>query len=192
MRRASRRSVAGTAEFRFMYILVGYFVLLALLFYFVHLGQLAWDILALSAIGWLVIEGSRNRRRLTRALEIGLFLMLFDLVAENAGWFAGLWHTVPSNLMGIVLALGVVPVQVMCIALFGGAAWALYLPRKFNKWHSLADCIVFAFFGALGERLLIGQGLFVYTLWWNSYLAFAAYLVTWAILHAVRYRVLTD
>ena len=71
----------------------------------------------------------------------------------------------------------------------GGTAWALYLPRRFDLWHSFLDCLAFAFFGALGERLLIGQVLFVYQQWWTSYDAFVAYFVTWVILHYLRYRV---
>ena len=78
----------------------------------------------------------------------------------------------------------------MAIAFFGGAAWALYLPKKFSLAHSIADCLVFGAFGALGEWLLIGQVLFVYQQWWTSYDAFAAYFLTWVILHFVRYRVL--
>jgi len=82
-----------------------------------------------------------------------------------------------------------VPLQVMGIAFFGGTAWALYLPRRFELGRSVADCLVFAAFGALGERLLIGQVLFVYQQWWTSFDAFGAYLVTWVILHYVRYGV---
>jgi hypothetical protein len=80
----------------------------------------------------------------------------------------------------------------MGIAFFGGAAWAVYQPKKFNLNHSIYDSLVFGFFGALGEWLLIGQGLFAYHLWWTSYLAFASYFLTWVILHFVRYRVFSD
>jgi len=108
---------------------------------------------------------------------------VFDFIFENSGWLAGLWHTKSQ------VAIGVVPLQVMGIAFFGGTAWALYLPRRFSAWHSLLDCLDFAFFGALGEHLLIGQVLFVYEKWWTSYDAFAAYFLTWVILHYVRYGV---
>jgi hypothetical protein len=94
-----------------------------------------------------------------------------------------LWYTTSQ------FHVGVVPLQVMGIAFFGGAAWALYLPRGFDLWHSLADCLVFATFGALGEHLLIGQVLFVYQQWWTSYDAFVAYFLTWVVLHYVKYGV---
>ncbi|MDE1855738.1 MAG: hypothetical protein KGH49_00680 [Candidatus Micrarchaeota archaeon] len=164
-------------------VLLCYFIVLGVAFYYYNLGQLSWDILLASAIAWLVFEGLDNSKRLVRAFGVGIFLMLFDFAFENAGWLAGLWQT------HSIFAIGVVPIQVMGIALFGGAAWALYLPRKFNIWHSVADCIVFATFGALGEWLLIQQGLFTYNLWWNSGLAFLAYFLTWVLLHFVRYKV---
>lgn len=166
--------------------LFSYFVILALLFRFFPVGQFSWIILLASAMTWFGIEAARNKGRIVTALKIGLFLMVFDFVFENIGWLAGLWQTKS------MLAIGVVPIEVMGIALFGGAAWALYLPRKFNLWHSLADCTLFGFFGALGERLLIMQGLFVYKLWWTSVLAFAAYFLTWVLLHFVRYRTIKD
>ena len=78
-------------------------------------------------------------------MEVGAFLLIFDFIFENSGWLAGLWYTTSE------FHVGVVPLQVMGIALFGGAAWALYLPRKFNLWHSLLDCLIFAAFGALGD-----------------------------------------
>jgi hypothetical protein len=82
-------------------------------------------------------------------MKVGAFLLVFDFILVNSGWLLGLWYTKSQ------FAVGVVPLQVMGIAFFGGTAWALYLPRKFNLWHS-ADCLVFASFGGLGERLLIG------------------------------------
>ncbi|MDE1761854.1 MAG: hypothetical protein KGH59_01315 [Candidatus Micrarchaeota archaeon] len=167
-------------------LLFAYFIVLGALFYFGMPGQLSWDILLVSAIIWLGVEARGNSGRLGNALKIGLFLMVFDFIFENSGWVLGLWQTHSS------FAIGVVPIEVMGIAFFGGAAWALYLPRKFRLWHSLADCTVFALFGSLGEWMLIRQGLFVYKLWWTSELAFVAYFGTWVILHFVRYRVFRD
>ena len=178
----------GSREFRNLIIATCYFVFLALLLYFVKLGQLSWDLLLASAILWFAIEfrDEKHRKRLPNALKIGAFLLVFDFAFENSGWLLGLWQTFST------VAVGVVPIQVMGIAFFGGAAWAGYLPKKFSFWHSLPDCVVFAFFGALGERLLIWQGLFVYKLWWTSVLAFAAYFLTWMLLHFVRYRIFAE
>lgn len=172
-----------TKEFRQLMVLTGFFALLGAFFYFVRVRQLAWTILVVSAIIWFAIQARKDTKHLKMALEIGVFLLLFDFVFENSGWLLGLWHTVSA------FAIGVVPIEVMGICLFGGAAWALYLPKKFNLFHSALDCVVFALFGSLGEWLLIRQGLFFYTSWWTSALAFVAYLATWIILHFVRYRI---
>ncbi len=177
------RAFTSTREFRKLALLTVYFVVLAVVLYFVKLGQASWYVVLVSALAWFGLEANENRGRIRSALEVGAFLLIFDFIFENSGWLAGLWYTTSE------FHVGVVPLQVMGIALFGGAAWALYLPRKFNLWHSLLDCLIFAAFGALGERLLIGQVLFVYQQWWTSYDAFVAYFLTWVILHYVRYRV---
>jgi len=179
---SARAAFTSTREFRKLGLLTVYFVVLAVVLYSVKVGQLSWYVVLVSAIAWFGLEANENRGRMASAMEVGAFLLIFDFIFENSGWLAGLWYTTSE------FHVGVVPLQVMGIAFFGGAAWALYLPRKFNLWHSITDCLVFATFGALGERLLIGQVLFVYQQWWTSYDAFVAYFLTWVILHFVRYR----
>ena len=178
-----RAAFTGTREFRKLALLAVYFVVMAVVLYSVKLGQLSWYVILVSALAWFGLEASENRGRIGSAMKVGAFLLIFDFIFENSGWLAGLWYTKSE------FHVGVVPLQVMGIALFGGAAWALYLPRKFNLWHSVVDCLVFATFGALGERLLIGQVLFVYQQWWTSLDAFGEYFLTWVILHSVRYGV---
>jgi hypothetical protein len=180
---STTRAFSSTREFRKLVLLTVYFVLLASVLYATPLGQLSWYVILVSALAWFGLEARENHGRLSSAMKVGAFLLIFDFIFENSGWWAGLWYTTSQ------FHVGVVPLQVMGIAFFGGAAWALYLPRKFDLWHSLADCLVFATFGALGEHLLIGQVLFVYQQWWTSYDAFVAYFLTWAILHYVRYGV---
>jgi len=182
--RPARAAFLRTREFRKLTLLTCYFVLLAVLLYFVQLGQWSWYVVLASALVWFGLETRENPRgRVAKGMKVGAFLLIFDFVFENSGWLAGLWYTKSQ------IAVGVVPLQVMGIAFFGGTAWALYLPKKFNPWHSLVDCLIFGTFGALGERLLIGQVLFVYQQWWTSYDAFVAYFLTWVILHYVRYGV---
>ncbi len=173
----------STREFRKLALLTVYFVILAAILVYVQLGQLSWYVILASALVWFGLEARENRGRISSALKVGAFLLIFDFIFENSGWVERLWYTTSE------FHVGVVPLQIMGIAFFGGAAWALYLPRKFNLWHSVSDCLVFAAFGALGERLLIGQVLFVYQQWWTSYDAFIAYFLTWVILHYVRYHV---
>jgi len=185
MAKKSAKAANGN-ESKILAALTAYFILLGIVLFFFQIGQIAWFLLLISAIAWFAIELKYNPGKLGNALKIGLFLMLFDFVFENSGWIFGLWQTYSP------FHIGVVPIQVMGIAFFGGAAWAMYLPKKFNLTHSFIDCLIFGFFGALGERLLIGQGLFQYHLWWTSELAFASYFLTWVILHFVRYRVFKD
>lgn len=182
--KVTNAAFTGTKEFRKLVVLTGYFVVLALLFYSTQLGQYSWNIILLSALAWFGFEARGSRKRIPDALKVGAFLLVFDFVIENSGWLMGLWYTQSD------FAVGVVPLQVMGVAFFGGAAWALYLPKRFNLWHSLVDSLVFASFGALGERLLIGQVLFVYQQWWTSLDAFIAYFLTWVVLHYVRYGLL--
>jgi hypothetical protein len=180
---SAKAAFASTREFRKLALLTVYFVVLAVVLYSVNLGQASWYVVLVSALAWFGLEANENRGRITDAMKVGAFLLIFDFIFENSGWLAGLWYTQSE------FHVGVVPLQVMGIAFFGGAAWALYLPRKFYLWHSVIDCLVFAAFGALGERLLIGQVLFVYQQWWTSFDAFGAYFLTWVVLHYVRYGV---
>lgn len=166
--------------------LLVYFVFLGLLFYYANVGQWAWNILVVSALGWFIIEARGNSKKLGNAMKVGAFLLIFDFIIENLGWISGLWHTISA------WHVGTVPLQVMGIAFFGGTAWAIHMPKKFNMKTVALNCLVFGFFGALGEWLLIKQGLFVYTLWWTSIWAFVAYFLTWVILIFVRYRIFKE
>lgn len=165
------------------------FSLLAILFTSGILSPLAiWWTLAGLAVAWLALEYALNRkspRMLQKAILMGLFLMVFDFIFEGSGTLFELWRSSHS-----VLPVMTVPVEVMLICLFGGAAWYLYLPRKFNLPHSAADILLFALFGALGEAVLMGNGMMTYYQWWTSYHAFIAYGITWVILHYVRYKIL--
>jgi hypothetical protein len=151
------------------------------------LPPVIWWTLALLAFAWLVFEYALTRETasLKKAFLMGLFLMAFDFVFENSGTFFGLWKS--SHSLFPVLT---VPVEVMLVCLFGGAAWYMYLPKKFVPLHSAADILLFAFFGALGEIVLIGHGMMAYYGWWTSYHAFLAYGITWVVLHFARYKVI--
>ena len=141
--------------------------------------------LVLCAVGWLLIEmyvWKGSPEKIKQAFMVGMFLLVFDFIVENSGWIFGLWETHNS-----LFAIGIVPIEVMLICLIGGAAWALYLPRKFSVVHSTMDIMVFAFFGALGEHLMRQAGLMSYYQWWSFVWAVMAYALTWMVLHFVRY-----
>jgi hypothetical protein len=142
-----------------------------------------WWILVAAALGWLIIELRDYREKnVRRAVEVGIFLMLFDFFVENLGKIAGLWESYGS--VYFVLA---VPIEVMLLALIGGTAWALYQPRRFRSLYSLADITVFATFGTIGEYILGIKGLLIYMGEWTSAHAFLGYALTWVLLHSILY-----
>jgi hypothetical protein len=152
--------------------------------------SLTWGALVLCAFGFLALQYFVHRpdkEQLVNALYVGLFLMLFDFVVENSGTIFGLWR---SN--GGMVTVLTVPIEVMLVCLVGGMAWALYLPKKFSLVFSAADLLVFSFFGALGEWVLMQNGMMTYYLWWTSFHAFIAYALTWFLLHAFRYMVVPE
>lgn len=163
-------------------LLTGYFLFLAILFY--RYGEFMWPVLVASALVWFFVEAKRvGWEKAKKAFLIGLFLLVFDFIVENTGWIFGLWEVEGT------FSIGVVPVEVMLIAFFGGSAWALYMPRKFDAQHSLLDAFVFSFFGTFGEFLLIKHGYFMYYRGWTSLHAFFAYFIAWWTMNYVRYRV---
>ncbi|MDI6639943.1 MAG: hypothetical protein QMD78_03880 [Methanocellales archaeon] len=142
----------------------------------------------LCAILWFLIELYHNKtqtNKLKKSFLVGLFLMLFDFVVENSGKIAGLWEG--YNSLFFVLY---VPAEVMILCLVGGMAWALYLPERFDEVHSICDILLFSIFGALGEFILIKNGILAYMGGWTSIHAFMGYAVTWIILHALNYRII--
>ncbi len=171
------------------FCLLWLFCVLAILLYLIDLSGQSWQLLAVSAIVFFALELSLNWRgsldaRIKKAIFMGAFLLLFDFVFETSGALFGLWG--PRNSLFII---GAVPVEVMAITFFGGIAWSLYLPKKFDFTHSLMDILLFSFFGAFGEWLLIKNNVFQYAPPWNSLLAFISYALTWAILHYVNYNI---
>ena len=81
--------------------------------------------------------------------------------------------------------VGYVPIEIMLICLIGGAAWALAQPRKFNLANATADTLLFTAFGAIGEFVLIRNGIMHYYPPWTSVFAVLGYFITWVILHGV-------
>lgn len=147
-----------------------------------------WSILFFLALVWFLIEikiNWKDKKEIKKALMMGLFLMIFDFIFENSGFYLGLWKS--SYSLFFVLS---VPIEIMGVTLFGGTAWALYLPRKFNKIYTISDILVFSIFGALGEFILIRNGIMTYLGGWTSLYAFFSYMLTWIILHTLRYKVL--
>ena len=173
-----------------MYLIILFIFAYFALWFSLPVGRGAWMFLVMAALAWFVVELKLNwsePERIKKAVYIGLFLMLFDFAVENSGKTLGYWMSFQSSHFFLA-----VPVEVMLICVMGGAAWALYLPRKFNLAHSVLDIFTFALFGSLGEYLLGRNGLLIYSGGWTSLHAFAGYGATWIILHYIRYNVLPD
>lgn len=164
--------------------LITIFSFLALLFWQAPWINMWW-VLVFSSILWLGLEVYQKKGDVKKGMQIGLFLVVFDFVVQNIGKMMGLWESYKSSFM--VMA---VPIEVMLICCIGGTAWALYLPKKFNLVHTVCDILIFSFFGSLGEFLLINGGLLKYSGGWTSIHAFFAYMVTWIILHTLKYKVI--
>ena len=167
-------------------VLFVYFCILAYVLWTYDVGYIILPILVLSAIIWFLYEYSQGvkRPRLNAAFEIGLFLMIFDFIVENAGALFDLWQVGQSALHVIF-----VPVEIMALCLIGGTAWALAQPKKFGRMDTALDIALFSVFGALGEFLLIKNGIMFYSGGWTSIHAFLGYFITWCLLHYLRYKV---
>jgi len=182
-----KKKAAEIPQTRKVTAMLGLFTVLAVVFCCFSLGSLIYLVLVSLAVVWLALEARFDSigKSLKKALVLGLFLMLFDFAVENIGGILGYWQT-----HGSLVPLWFVPVEIVALTTIGGAAWALYLPRKSDWKYTLFDSWFFGVFGALGETLMIKNGLMTYMGGWTPVHAFFGYFVTWVILHTVWYKVL--
>lgn len=178
----------NSIDFRSLAILALYFSFLGIVFYFSKLGSLIWIILAASAIVWFLLECFWNaweKERIKKGVLLGIFLLVLDFIVQNAGALLGYWNSYKS-----IFSVGATPIEIMLVCLFGGAAWYLYLPKKFVPAHSAVDALLFSSYATLGEFILGKEGLLIYSGGWTSLHAFLAYAITWAVLNFVRYKII--
>lgn len=152
-----------------------------------QLGKAAWLVMLTAAVAWFWHEAARAEykpRLLSKAIVVGLFLMVFDFVVESTGGVMGLWTTQQS-----FLPVGYVPGEILLITTLGGAAWALHVPAKPSNAFVWANSILFAAGGAFGEFLLTKNALMTYGNGWMSVHVFAAYLITWLLMFLVHEKV---
>lgn len=148
-------------------------------------GYLLYLILVLFGILALAYQYNKKKNVPRQAIILGLFLVVFDFMFENSGGILGYWNT-----YGSAFFVGAVPIEIMILIMLGGTAWAMHLPKKFDRFFLLAESAVFGFYGALGEYLLILNGLMVYRDGWTSVYAFFSYFFTWVVLFLVWYKVI--
>jgi hypothetical protein len=165
---------------------IAYFAVLAAVFlsFGPRLPYMIYATLVASAVAWFTYEFGANK--ITKhAIWLGIFLLAFDFVIENAGAIAGLWAT-----SGGAIMLGAVPIEIIVLTSVGGTAWAAHLPKKLTKDFVAAEILLFGAFGALGEQILIRNGLMTYTGGWTAMHAFVAYAMTWSILFCLWIKVI--
>ena len=175
------------SETRALVIKVVVFSLVGIFFWFLipNAGLVTYATLVFLAFIWLLYETAKPKKKplIKYAILLGLFLMIFDFIVENLGFFAGLW-TSPQSIFSVIA----VPIEIMALTFIGGYAWSMHLPLKFDKVYMFFEVLIFGFFGALGEYLLILNNMMIYTNGWTSIHAFFGYVITWIILFGVWYK----
>ncbi len=163
------------------------FSLIGIFFYSVtpNAGYSMYITLIATALVWLFYEWNFNGRPLNPAWKLGVFLVVFDWIIENAGGLLGLWYTKHS-----LFTIGYVPIEIIALTFIGGTAWAMHLPDRINRNFLYLECLLFGFFGAFGEYLFQLNGLMVYGNSWTSTHAFFGYTIAWFILFGVWYTII--
>jgi len=149
-----------------------------------------WPVFALTAIVWFCFEYRRNKRdkkRISKALKIGLILVAANLLINYYFGFVQGAYVIGAN-YSLFFILGN-PIELLIGSMLGGAAWFLRIPKKFDKIYSAFDVLTLAFFGMLAEVMLIGNGLLAYVTV-DSLNAFLTYALVWVVLHFIYYKVL--
>lgn len=141
-------------------------------------GLEAYWILLASAGVWLAFGVITKRKKvlLHNAILIGAFLLVIAFTVHNAGAFGGMWINVISSFF-----LLAAPWEFLLLAFLGGTAWALTLPKDWNRNIVLLEAGIFGVLGALGESIFLEKGLLEY-LNWSSIHAFFTYAVIFLFL----------
>lgn len=149
-----------------------------------------WYILLVPAIVWFAAElkiNWKDKSRIVNAIIIGMLLVIFNLVINYRGLIRGI-YTISSEYSLFFISGN--PMELLLISLFGGVAWFLHLPKKFDFWYSMLDVILLSLFGGIAELFLITQ----YNLMTYISVAFPdpffTYALVWSILHFVYYKML--
>ncbi|MCX8202638.1 MAG: hypothetical protein N3G74_02440 [Candidatus Micrarchaeota archaeon] len=121
---------------------------------------------------------SKLRELTSRAVKLGVFLLAFDFVFENAGLLLGYWNT-----SGSILQIGAVPIEVMGIAFCAGFTYAVLFQKRFDWQLGFFSSVWIAAAGTAIEAILVGFEVLNYAGGWTSLHAFAAYVVAFMIMH---------
>ena len=143
-----------------------------------------WTILLVMAVGWLAYELWSNKpglKSLAFPFLVGISLLVMDLIINYVGLLWNLYTITPTSFT--ILAD---PLQLPLIALVGGMAYALHLPKRFDFVYTSTDVLLIGFFGTITERMLNINGIMDYISvnWVNAFLTYA---FVWLVLHMVYY-----
>jgi hypothetical protein len=111
--------------------------------------------------------------------------MSFDWIFENIGALLDFWYS-----FGSIFFVMAVPIEVMISAFFGGFAYSLFLPNKWNFKYILLISLIPTVGGPFGENRLQILGRMKYSGGWTWIHAVIAYFFTWLLLSFVWYFVI--
>jgi hypothetical protein len=87
-------------------------------------------------------------------------LVTFNLIINYQGAIRGIYTI--SGQYSLFFILGN-PIELLFLSLFGGAAWFLHLPQKFDLLYSTVDIVMLSSFGTIAELfILIPNNLMTY------------------------------
>ena len=149
-----------------------------------------WFIILVPAVAWFAVELKikwKDKRRIIKAITIGILLVTFNLIINYQGEIRGI-YTISSH-YSLFFILGN-PIELLFLSLFGGAAWFLHLPKKFDLLYSTADIIMLSSFGTITELFILRPNNLMTYLTVAFPDPFFTYAVVWLILHLFYYKVL--
>jgi hypothetical protein len=149
-----------------------------------------WLILLGAAFLWFMVELRFNwtdKERIKRALIIGILLVVFNLVINYSGLIRGLYVISSRHSLFYILAN---PAELLLLSLFGGTAWFLHLPKKFNLLYSVSDVVMLSSFGTITELLILTKSGLMRYMKVAFPDPFLTYAIVWSIAHLIFYKVL--
>lgn len=132
----------------------------------------------------VLIFRKREPYRIKVGLLVGIFLMVFDFVAENLGKMFGFWESFYS--IQFVLA---VPIEVMIICIFSGASWAMLLPVKRDPKYSILYVFTTgSILNYIEDYIIMSLGyMSPHANGWTPFICWMSYVATIFILHEFTY-----
>ena len=149
-----------------------------------------WFLLLVPAVVWFTIEikiNWKDKSRISKSVIIGILLVVFNLLINYNGVLQDIYIISSQYSLFFILAN---PIELLLISFFGGTAWFLHLPKKFNLLRSVIDVAMLASFGTVAELFILTQNDLMTYISVASIDPFFTYALVWSILHFVYYKIL--